>query len=148
MDTLHWSNLDKNNFSVFIRDLSKNLTNVKHLIEDSFKEESKPTKNFHKQRNKKVVKKIKVLYEPLIKKGATFFSTNRRGAEIIKYASNAFLATKISYMNEIGNLCDKSNVDVEEIALGNKWIGKREIISSIKFYGKCDYSNYLWKLIK
>ena len=59
MDTLHWSNLDKNNFSVFIRDLSKNLTNVKHLIEDSFKEESKPTKNFHKQRNKKVVKKKK-----------------------------------------------------------------------------------------
>ena len=37
---------------------------------------------------------------------------------------------------------------IEEIALGNKWIGKREIISSIKFYGKCDYSNYLWKLIK
>ena len=37
---------------------------------------------------------------------------------------------------------------IEEIALGNKWIGKREIISSIKFYGKCDYSNYLWNLIK
>ena len=37
---------------------------------------------------------------------------------------------------------------IEEIALGNNWIGKREIISSIKFYGKCDYSNYLWKLIK
>ena len=37
---------------------------------------------------------------------------------------------------------------IEEIALGNKWIGKREIISSIKFYGKCDYSNYLWRLIK
>jgi len=37
---------------------------------------------------------------------------------------------------------------IEEIALGNKWIGKREIISSIKFYGKCDYSNYLLRLIK
>ena len=37
---------------------------------------------------------------------------------------------------------------LEEIALENKWIGKKQIISAIKFYGKCDYSNYLWKLIK
>ena len=37
---------------------------------------------------------------------------------------------------------------LEEIALENKWIGKKQILSAIKFYGKCDYSNYLWKLIK
>ena len=37
---------------------------------------------------------------------------------------------------------------LEEIALGNGWINKKQIISAIKFYGKCDYSNYLWKLIK
>ena len=90
--------------------------------------------------NKKVVKKIKALYEPLIKKGATFFSTNRRGAEIIKYASNAFLATKISYMNEIGNLCEKSNVDVEEIALGiglDKRIGSRFLRVGPAYGGSC-----------
>ena len=37
---------------------------------------------------------------------------------------------------------------LEEIALGNGWINEKQIISAIKFYGKCDYSNYLWKLIK
>ena len=37
---------------------------------------------------------------------------------------------------------------LEEIALGNKWVNKKHILSAIKFYGKCEYSNYLWKLIK
>ena len=37
---------------------------------------------------------------------------------------------------------------LEEIALGNKWIGKKQILSAMKFYGKCEYSNYLSKLIK
>ena len=36
---------------------------------------------------------------------------------------------------------------IEEIAFNNKWIGKKEVLNSIKFYGKCDYSNYLKKLI-
>ena len=58
--------------------------------------------------NKKVIKKLETLYSPLIKKGAEFFSTNRRGAELIKYASNAFLATKIAYINELANLCEKN----------------------------------------
>ena len=54
---------------------------------------------------------------PLIKKGAKFLSTNRRGAEIIKYASNAFLATKISYINEIANLCEKTGVNIEDVSI-------------------------------
>ena len=66
--------------------------------------------------NKTVTKKLKSLYEPLIKKGATFFATNRRGAELIKYASNAFLATKISYINEIANLCEAVGADVHKVA--------------------------------
>ena len=68
--------------------------------------------------NKKVIRKLESLYNPLIKKGAKFFSTNRRGAEVIKYASNAFLATKISYINEIANLCEKINVNVEDVSIG------------------------------
>ena len=64
--------------------------------------------------NKKITKKLESLYDPLIKKGATFFSTNRRGAELIKYASNAFLATKIAYINEIANLCEKTGVNIEQ----------------------------------
>ncbi len=90
--------------------------------------------------NKKIIKKIRDLYDPLIKKGATFFSTNRRGAEIIKYASNAFLATKISYINEIGNLCEKSGVDVEQVSLGiglDKRIGSRFLRVGPAYGGSC-----------
>ena len=78
--------------------------------------------------NKKVTKKLETLYDPLIKKGAKFFSTNRRGAELIKYASNAFLATKISYINELANLCEKTGVNIEDVSLGiglDKRIGSR-----------------------
>ena len=90
--------------------------------------------------NKKVLKKIEVLYEPLIKKGAVFFSTNRRGAEIIKYASNAFLATKISYINEIANLCEKTHVNVEDVSLGmglDKRIGSRFLRVGPGYGGSC-----------
>ena len=56
--------------------------------------------------DKKIHKIMKSLYIPLINKGAKFFTTSRRGAELIKYASNAFLATKITFINEIANLCE------------------------------------------
>ena len=61
---------------------------------------------------------LKNLYSPLISKGAKYVSTKRRAAELIKYASNAFLATKISYINEIANLCEKSGVDIKDISFG------------------------------
>ena len=67
--------------------------------------------------NKKVFKTIKNLYSPLINKGAKFFTTTRRGAELIKYASNAFLATKITFINELSNLCEKSNINIEDVSL-------------------------------
>ena len=44
--------------------------------------------------------------------------TSRRAAELIKYASNAFLATKITFINEIANLCEKIDVNVEDISIG------------------------------
>ena len=90
--------------------------------------------------NNKVLKKIKILYEPIIKKGAKFFSTNRRGAEIIKYASNAFLATKISYINEIANLCEKTGVNVEDVSLGiglDQRIGSRFLRAGPAYGGSC-----------
>ena len=65
-----------------------------------------------------IFKTMKNLYSPLINKGSKFFTTNRRGAELIKYAANAFLATKITYINEIANLCEKINVNVEDVSLG------------------------------
>ena len=90
--------------------------------------------------NKKVTKKLESLYEPLIKKGSIFFSTNRRGAEMIKYASNAFLATKISYINEIANFCEKAGVNVEDVSLGmglDKRIGSRFLRAGPAYGGSC-----------
>ena len=90
--------------------------------------------------NKKITKKLESLYDPLIKKGAEFFSTNRRGAELIKYASNAFLATKISYINELANLCEKTGVSIEDVSLGiglDKRIGSRFLRAGPAFGGSC-----------
>ena len=90
--------------------------------------------------NNKVTKILKSLYEPLIKKGAKFFSTNRRSAEMIKYASNAFLATKISYINEIANLCEKTNVNIEDVSIGiglDQRIGGRFLRAGPAFGGSC-----------
>ena len=90
--------------------------------------------------NKKALKKMESLYDPLIKKGATFFPTSRRGAEMIKYASNAFLATKISYINELANLCEKIGVNVEDISIGmglDKRIGGRFLRAGPAYGGSC-----------
>ena len=90
--------------------------------------------------NKKVTKTLETLYEPLIKKGAKFFSTNRKGAELIKYASNSFLATKISFINEIANLCEKTKVNVEDVSLGvglDQRIGSRFLRAGPAYGGSC-----------
>ena len=90
--------------------------------------------------NKRVTKKLESLYDPIIKKGAKFFLTNRRGAELIKYASNAFLATKIAYINELANLCEKTGVSIEDVSLGiglDKRIGSRFLRAGPAFGGSC-----------
>ena len=83
---------------------------------------------------------MKNLYLPLINKGANFFATNRRGAELIKYASNAFLATKITFINEIANLCEKTDVHIEDISLGmgsDLRIGSRFLRAGPAYGGSC-----------
>ncbi len=83
---------------------------------------------------------LKNLYSPLISKGAKFISTKRRAAELIKYASNAFLATKISFINEIANLCEKTDIDVEDISIGiglDKRIGSRFLRAGPSYGGSC-----------
>ena len=90
--------------------------------------------------NKKIFKKMELLYEPLIKKGAKFLCTSRKGAELIKYASNAFLATKITFINEIANLCEMTGINVEDISVGmgsDARIGGRFLRAGPAFGGSC-----------
>ncbi len=90
--------------------------------------------------NKKSNKLLKQLYAPLISKGAKYINTSRRAAELIKYASNAFLATKITYINEIANMCEKLNVNVEDVSIGmgtDKRIGGRFLRAGPAYGGSC-----------
>ena len=90
----------------------------------------------HKNANK-ILKK---LYNPLISKGANYLQTSRRAAELIKYASNAFLATKITFINEIADLCERTNINIEDISLGiglDKRIGQRFLRPGPGYGGSC-----------
>ena len=89
---------------------------------------------------KKVFNIMRKLYSPLINKGSNFFTTSRRGAELIKYASNAFLASKITFINELANLCEKLDVNIEDISLGmglDKRIGGRFLRAGPAYGGSC-----------
>ena len=90
--------------------------------------------------SKKANNVLKNLYLPLIKKTNRYFHTSRRSAELIKYAANAFLATKITYINEIANLCEKLKVDVKDISLGiglDERIGSRFLRAGPGYGGSC-----------
>ncbi len=88
----------------------------------------------------KANKILKSLYLPIIKKMSRYFRTSRRGAEMIKYASNAFLATKISFINELANLSEKTNVDIKDISFGmglDQRIGDRFLRAGPAYGGSC-----------
>ena len=90
--------------------------------------------------DKKSNKILKNLYSPLIAKGAKYIHTSRRAAELIKYASNAFLATKITFINEIANLCEKTNINIDDISIGmglDQRIGSRFLRAGPAYGGSC-----------
>ncbi len=90
--------------------------------------------------DKKSNRIMKNLYAPLISKGAQYINTSRRGAELIKYASNSFLATKITFINEIANLCEKTGISIEDISIGmglDKRIGSRFLRAGPAYGGSC-----------
>lgn len=83
---------------------------------------------------------MKDLYRPLYLIETPFVITNPESAEMIKYASNAFLATKISFINEIANLCDLLGADVRDVAKGmgmDKRIGSKFLHPGPGFGGSC-----------
>jgi UDPglucose 6-dehydrogenase len=125
--------LNKNKFSV--------ISNPEFLREgEAIRDFIYPDRVVVGANDKKSANILKNLYSPLISKGAKFISTNRRAAELIKYASNAFLATKITFINEIANLCEKTGIDVEDISIGiglDKRIGSRFLRAGPAYGGSC-----------
>ena len=90
--------------------------------------------------SKKANKIMNALYMPIVKKNSRYFNTSRRSAELIKYASNAFLATKITYINELANLCEKTGVDIKDISIGmgsDQRIGDRFLRAGPAYGGSC-----------
>ena len=80
---------------------------------------------------------VAALYEPL---GAPILRTDHRSAELVKYAANAFLATKISFINDIARLCERLGADVNVVAAGigaDERIGPRFLNAGIGFGGSC-----------
>ncbi len=80
------------------------------------------------------------LYAPFLRQGNPIYFMDERSAELTKYAANSFLATKITFMNEIANLCEKvgANVDAVRIGIGSDdRIGKRFLFAGIGYGGSC-----------
>jgi UDPglucose 6-dehydrogenase len=80
------------------------------------------------------------LYSPYVRQGNPIIFMDERSAELTKYAANSFLATKISFMNEIANLCELVGADVDMVRLGigsDGRIGKRFLFSGIGYGGSC-----------
>jgi UDPglucose 6-dehydrogenase len=85
-------------------------------------------------------KLLKDLYAPFVRQGNPLLFMDERSAEMTKYAANAFLATKISFMNEVANLCDLTGANVDAVRLGigsDERIGKRFLFPGIGYGGSC-----------
>src|SRR5690606_14384849 len=83
---------------------------------------------------------MEVLYGPLVRQGNPIIFMDERSAELTKYAANSFLATKITFMNEITNLCELLGADVDSVRKGvgtDSRIGKRFLFPGIGYGGSC-----------
>jgi UDPglucose 6-dehydrogenase len=83
---------------------------------------------------------LQKLYAPFVRQGNPIYFIDERSAEMTKYAANSFLATKISFMNEIANLCEEVGADVDAVRLGigsDPRIGNRFLFPGIGYGGSC-----------
>ena len=113
--------------------------------------------------NEKTRKVMEALYEPFIRTGNPIYFMDEKSAEMTKYAANSFIAMKISYMNEIANLCELTGAQVDAVRLGigsDSRIGKRYLFPGIGYGGSCfpkdvhalvntsNENNYDFKILK
>ena len=90
--------------------------------------------------SKKAIDLMQKLYDPFTRKGNPILIMDEFSAELTKYAANAFLATKITFMNEIANFCEKTGADVDMVRMGigsDPRIGKHFLFPGIGYGGSC-----------
>jgi len=98
----------------------------------------------------KAKKIMESLYAPLVRQGNPVIFMDEKSAELTKYAANSFLATKITFMNEIANLCELLGADVDAVRRGvgtDSRIGKRFLFAGIGYGGSC-FPKDVWALSK
>jgi UDPglucose 6-dehydrogenase len=90
--------------------------------------------------SEKAKKILGELYAPFVRQGNPIIFMDEKSAELTKYAANSFLATKISFMNEIAQLCEKVGADVDKVRIGigsDERIGRRFLFPGIGYGGSC-----------
>ncbi|NQY05463.1 MAG: UDP-glucose/GDP-mannose dehydrogenase family protein [Flavobacteriaceae bacterium] len=90
--------------------------------------------------SERAIEMMKKLYKPYIRSGNPIIIMDEKSAELTKYAANSFLATKITFMNEIANFCEKVGADVDKVRIGmgtDSRIGKRFLFPGIGYGGSC-----------
>lgn len=90
--------------------------------------------------SERAIHKMKYLYEPFVRQGNPILVMDPRSSEMTKYAANSYLATRITFMNEIANLCERTGADVDMVRKGmgsDNRIGKRFLFPGIGYGGSC-----------
>ena len=88
----------------------------------------------------RAIELMRKLYKPYVRSGNPIIIMDEKSAELTKYAANAFLATKITFMNEIANFCERVGADVDKVRIGmgtDSRIGKRFLFPGIGYGGSC-----------
>lgn len=100
----------------------------------------KPERVIVGTRSEKAAEIMTTLYEPFVRSGNPIIVMDERSSELTKYAANSMLATKITFMNEIANVCEKVGADVDNVRRGigtDSRIGKRFLFAGIGYGGSC-----------
>ena len=100
----------------------------------------KPDRVIIGTRDERARKVMESLYRPFVRQGNPIYFMDEKSAELTKYAANSFLATKITFMNELANFCELVGADVDQVRIGigsDTRIGKRFLFPGIGYGGSC-----------